>query len=701
MSSKSESLRLLVVDDEQLGAEAITDLLKAQGVATRMHLLDDREELEKSLRQPWDLLLFGNAYDLSYQDVMSMVRAAGKDLPVIVMPSLEAHRNPVNDNDQTPQVVAEALAAGVTDVIERHAKQHLVNSIRRELRNLIYRRSKRDLEGMLAEAERRAQLLLKNSRSAVAYIHDGVHIYANDTYLQLFGHATVDELMGMPVVDLVHSEDIKPFKEFLRTYSKGNHEQSEFSLRGMRLDHSSFDAMLQLAPASYEGEPCIQIIIQRQGEFNAELEAQLAAVERTDPLTSLGNRVAFEEALLEARTTAVKKGTQYAILFISIDNIGQINASTGLAGSDAAMLSIAGLLSTQFSDSSLSRFGDASFTIIVPEIGPDLISKRAQQLVDAVAGLLIGVEKRTVQTTISIGIAMIGETSPEGQELLERAFDAADKVKLKNKGIGNGINLYSPAENATQSDSALRELLEEAINHNKFRLMFQPLYDTDDEQALFYEVFLRLPLADGNLMSPDEFMPVAQRFKMDGRLDRWVLLNACKRLKAHLVKHPNTRLLINLTAESLQDPSLPDLIGKLARAIGGGKNPLVLQFNENDVINYLKIASQNVARFREEGCAVSISNFGTGLNALNTLSHVDANIIKLDKSYVKDLSQEENLAAAKHLTSEITALNREVIVAYIENPTAMSKAWSMGARYLQGYYLSQPSDEMVVNNEDA
>ena len=701
MSTKSESLRLLVVDDEQLGAEAITDLLKAQGVATRMHLLDDREELEKSLRQPWDLLLFGNAYDLSYQDAMSMVRAAGKDLPIIVMPSLEANREPYSDADRTPKIVAEALALGVTDVIERQSQQHLVTSIRRELRNLNYRRSKRDLEGMLAEAERRAQLLLKNSRSAVAYIHDGVHIYANDTYLQLFGHGSIDELMGMPVVDLVHSEDIKSFKDFLRTYGKGNHEQSEFSFRGMRADHSSFDAMLQLAPASYEGEPCIQIIIQRQGEFNAELEAQLAAVERTDSLTGLGNRVAFEEALSEARSNAVKTGSLYALLFISIDNIGQINASTGLSGSDAAMLAIASLLSAQFGDSSLCRFGDASFTLIVPTVSPDVITQRADELVQAVAGLLIDVDKRTVQTTISIGIAMIGETSPESQELLERAFDAADKVKLKNKGIGNGINLYSPAENASQSDSALRELLEEAIEHNKFRLMFQPLYDTEDEQALFYEVFLRLPLGDGSLMAPDEFMPVAQRFKMDGRLDRWVLLNACKRLKAHLVKHPKTRLLINMTAESLQDPSLPDLIGKLARAIGGGQNLLVLQFNESDVINYLKIASENIARFREEGCAVSISNFGTSLNAVNTLTHVNANLIKLDKSYVKDLSQDENLAAAKRLTSEITALGREVIVAYIENPTVMSKAWSMGARYLQGYYLSQPSEEMVVNNEDA
>ncbi|MEY2864345.1 MAG: hypothetical protein RLY58_2052 [Pseudomonadota bacterium] len=702
MSSKSESLRLLVVDDEQITAESITDLLKAQGVATRMHLLDDREELDKSLRQAWDLILFGNAYDLAYTDVLGSIRASGKDLPVIIMPPADADDSAFNEQDRTSQFITQAFAAGATDVIARHAKRHLVAAMRRELRNLDYRRSQRSLESMLAEAERRAQLLLKNSRSAVAYIHDGVHIYVNETYQQLFGHDTIDELLGMPVVDLVYREDLSEFKEFLRTYSKGDHTISEFNFRGVRADASTFDAALQLAPASYEGEPCIQIIIQRQGEANAELEAQLAAVERLDPLTGLGNRLAFEEHLNDARSAAIKHKNQHALMFVSIDNIGQINASTGLAGSDATMIDIARILNEQFLDSKISRFGESTFTVIVPAIATDRVSARAQQLVDTVQEMLISVDKRTVQTTLSIGIAMIGETSPEASELLERAFDAADKVKLKTKGVGNGVNLYNPAENATQSDSALRELLEEALEHGRFRLMYQPLYDTEDETALFYEVFVRLPLADGTLMTPDEFMPVAQRFGMDGRLDRWILLNACKRLKSQLITHPNTRLLINLTADSLQDPSLPHLIGKLANAVGGGtSNPLILQFNESDVINYLKLARENIASFRAQGCGVSISNFGTALNALNTLSHVEASMIKLDKSYINNLDQDENLKATRKIIQEVSSLERQVIVAYIESPTAMSKAWSMGARYLQGYYLQPPAEDMTVPSTDA
>lgn len=700
MSSKSENLRLLVIDDEQLTAEAITDLLKEQSVPTKMHLLDDKEALAKAIRQTWDLVLFGNAYDLSYLDVISVIRTAGKDMPIIVMPPSDANLEANSDIDFTDQFTISAFSAGVADVIDRQRKTHLVGSIRRELRNLQHRRSARDLTAMLAEAERSAYLLLKNSRSAVAYIHEGVHVYANATYLNMFGYDSVDDLLGMPVVDLVYRDDVSSFKEFLRTYSKGDHSQSEFKLQGMRTDGSHFDAMLQVAPASYDSESCVQMIIQRQDDGSAEIEAQLAAIERLDQLTGLGNRLAFEEALNDTRNAAIKNKNQHALLFVSIDNIGQINASTGLAGSDATMIEVSRLISSHFADSKRSRFGESTFTVLVPATNSDIISQRAKQLTSDVQSAMISVDRRTVQTTISVGIAMIGETSPEPIEILERAFDAADKVKLKNKGIGNGVNLYNPAENANQSDSALRELLEDAIENGRFKVLFQPIYDTQQDHALFYEVFVRLPLADGKLMTPDEFMPVAQRFGMDGRLDRWIMLNACKRLKHHLISYPNARLLINLSADSLQDPSLPSLVGRLGSAIGGGRNPLILQFSESDVSTYLKLARENIASFRAYGCGVSINNFGTALNAMNTLQHLKANMVKFDKSYVGDLSKEENMLAVQKMVGEVTELGCEAIIAYIETPTAMSKAWSMGARYLQGYYLQAPSENMVVPNTE-
>jgi EAL domain-containing protein (putative c-di-GMP-specific phosphodiesterase class I) len=110
----------------------------------------------------------------------------------------------------------------------------------------------------------------------------------------------------------------------------------------------------------------------------------------------------------------------------------------------------------------------------------------------------------------------------------------------------------------------------------------------EDETAQFYEVFVRLPLADGKVMAPDEFLDVAQRYQLGSKIDRWVLINACKRLKEHLARHPNSRLLLNLTAESLQDANLTRTDCQTTKAIDPKGKPLVIQFSENDVGYLLK-----------------------------------------------------------------------------------------------------------------
>jgi diguanylate cyclase (GGDEF)-like protein/PAS domain S-box-containing protein len=530
-----------------------------------------------------------------------------------------------------------------------------------------------------------------------AVVDEGVHIYANESYLELFGYESLDVLKGMPVIDLVDSKDLQEFKNFLKTYTKTGRNETDFNFSGIRADGSRFEAMLQLAPASFEGEPCIQVIIQHQEQTDTRvLEAQLAAVERLDVLTNLGNRKSFEEELESTRDTAIKSKQQHALVFTNIDNIGQINASAGIAGSDATVIMISETLQSQFKNAQSFRFGDSTFATLVANTTSEEISAAALAVTELIAKSLISVGKRTIQTTVSIGIAMIGETSPCSSELLSRAFGSSEKVKIQNQGLGNGISLYNPAENASESDQALRELLEEALEKGSFKLMFQSVYDTNNDEEPFFEVYARLPLADGKTMLPEEFMPVAHRYGMESRLDRWILLNACKRLKAQQNTHPKTRLLINLSADSLQDTSLPLLVGKLAGAISssGGK-PLTLQFNEGDAINYLELARSNIKKFQTNGCQVAINNFGSSLNAIGLLDHLKIDLVKLDKSFVQDLGNEENFQAVKKVTSEIISHGSQVMIAYIETPIAMSKAWSIGARYLQGYLIQMPSEEMV------
>lgn len=692
MASKSETLRLLVLHSSADNTEEIIKALKGAGTPTRPQLIatvEDFKDLVKS--QAWDLILTASSLqDGSYNDIVQTVRDSDKDIPIIVL--LEQY-----DEDN----IVEALEMGTADAIVYDQHQHIVFCIRRELTNLYHRRAKRAAESFLKETEKRCQLLLENSRDAIAYVHDGMHIYANKAYVELFGYEAGEDLEGMPIIDLVAKQDLANFKDYLRAYSKGERISNDLKFHGVKADGDQIDAMMQLSTASYDGERCTQIIIRRDDSAGqAQLLAeQLKAATSIDQLTGLPNRQQMEEKIEDTLSVARRDKLQSALFYMAIDNLPYITTTAGIVGADNVIIELSKNLATLMPNAILARFSDSVFAAVIQDINLETAKQIAEKTCQSIYERLFDIPNgKTIQTSLSIGVAMIGETAPDTPELLSRAVTASEKVKLQTKGIGNGINIYNPAENATANDSALRELLVEALEQGKFKLLFQPLFDVEDETAQFYEVFVRLPLADGKVMAPDEFLDVAQRYQLGTKIDRWVLINACKRLKEHLARHPGSRLLLNLTAESLQDASLPELVTKLTKAIDPKGSPLVIQFSENDVITYLKQAKEHASALKANGISISITNFGCTLNPLNTLKHVEAEYIKLDRSFTQDLTQEANLDNTKQLASELNTVNKRVIVSYVENATTVSKLWTMGVRYLQGYYLQPPSENMVYES---
>jgi len=683
MPPKKETVRLLVLHESQDNTEQIINALKNSGIATRPELVSDEDGLLDALRDnAWDILLVGEVtHGLGYDAALAHVRKLDKDIPCIVLldkPDLE--------------VIVECLHAGAVDAVVHDMHPHLVLAIKRELASLQNRRARRRAEAQLAETEKRCELLLDNSRDAIAYVHDGMHIYANVAYAELFGHEGVDDLEGMPIVDLVAKEDLSNFKDFLRAYSKGERISADLHFHGMKADGDKIDAMMQLSAASYDGEPCTQIIIRRDDGKAAELAEKLKEATSVDTLTGLANRQRFESTLADAVRQAHRDKSRYALLYLAIDNMTQIAAGSGLAGTDAVIKSIATVLGTHFTNASISRFGDAAFAVLAPGMEPEKAKTDAEALCKQVHDRLIELpDGKTQQTSLSIGITMVGETAPDAGEMLSRAIAASEQVKLAQ---GNGAQLFNIAEKAASSDSAMRELLLDAIELNKFTLQYQPLVDVMGEGGEFYEVFVRLPLSNGKLMTPDEFMPVALANQMGAKLDRLVLLNAAKQLKEHTKKAPNARMLVNLTADSLQDPTLPAWISKLSKAINPNGTPIMLQFTENYMVNYLKAAKEQTAALTQAGCPVSISHFGTTLNPLNTLKHVTVSHIKLDRSFTEDLSNEQNLGAMKKICGELAAADKKIIVSYVDNAGTLSKLWTLGVHYLQGYFLQPPGDTM-------
>ena len=687
-------LNLLVIDDDQLYAERLVHLLGCYYDTINLGFLDDKEELLKSLRQPWDVLVFGNAYDMSFTDVVGVVQEQSIELPMICLFNEEMVAS-TNNDEGLPDIISGTMVKS----LKVDQEMAVVMSICLQHDNLRSRRELRTLRHVLSEAEQRANVLIKNSKSAVAYIDQGIHIFANDPYLQLFGFESMNDAIGVPVVDLIAGGDnVKGFKQFLRQFDKGSRQEVEFNFESKRMDGSTFEAKLQLAAATLDGEPVTQVIIQQNHNNSAEVAKRLAAAECKDSLTGINNRRGFEEQLAIVYQQARQGVLTAGLLYIQLDNVGKIRSSLGLQGVDATVKQVAYALDELISDGHVSRFSDTAFTILVEDKSTTELEELAKQIGSRISDMLIEVDKRTTSTTVSIGIVKIETNTAEPSIVLERAMDAINQIMIETSNHGGTYHLYDPSEHANSDDHALAESLVDAIANSRFELSFQPIYDINNDRSDFFEVYLRLPLADADntILTPDQFMAVAKTHKLLEKIDRWVLINACKKVNEVRKTHPEARLLVQLTSASLIDKKLPSVASQLIKAVGGAAGVLTLQFNEKDVSDHLTVAKTQFAALSQVSCQMGINNFGSSAKSIEIVSFVQPDMVRLARSYVDGIDSADNLETVKSLIMRTNEVNVDVLMPYIEDAATMSVAWSVGARYLQGYYLEEPSSTIKV-----
>ena len=695
-------LNLLVIDDDQLYAERIVDLLGSYYDSVNLGFLDDKEELLKALRQPWDTLVFGQAYDMNFTEVVGIVQEQGIDLPMICLISEDTAAN-AHNADGLPSI----LNGTMVKALSADQEMAVVMAICLLHDNLRSRQQLKTLQHVISEAEQRANVLIKNSKSAVAYIDQGIHIFANDPYLQLFGFESMNDIIGIPVIDLIAGGDnIKAFKQFLRQFDKGNRKDVEFNFESKRTDGSTFEAKLQLAVATLDGEPVTQIIIQQNNANSADVAKRLAAAERKDSLTGIDNRLGFELQLTKVYEQAKQGALTAGLFYIQLDNVGKIRSSLGLRGIDTTVQQVAYALDELMTnevaaDSYVSRFSDTAFTILVENQNTAALEKLAKKIGSTISDMLIEVDKRTTSTTASIAIVKIEKNTPEPKVLLERALDAINQIMIETSNHGDTYHLYDASEHANSDDHALAESLVDAIANNRFELSFQPIYDINHDRSDFFEVYLRLPLADANntVLTPDQFMAVAKAHKLLEKIDRWILINACKKINDVRKSHPDARLLVQLTNASLIDKKLPSVASQLINAVGGKAGALTLQFNEKDIADHLTVAKSQFKALNQVNCQLGINNFGSSAKSVELANFVQPDMVRLARNYVDSLDNPENLETVKSLIMRTNEISVDVLMPYIEDAATMSVAWSVGARYLQGYYLEAPSNTIKVASE--
>lgn len=689
MQKKNPTLHLLLLDPSQNDAEQVVSQLRNAGHATRAHRVTSAEDLEECLgSQGWDLFVSREAdQELTWESCLGEIRRLDKDIPFILVAE-----NP------TEELQVEALRQGARDIVTKDALARLVLVAKREIAALEDRRRRSRLEGYLREAEKRCQLLLESSRDAIAYIGEGMHIYANHSYLDLLQYEDVDEMMCVPVMDIVASKDQDAVKDLLKAF-KDQTEEATLDCTLRKSDDSEIEVVLSVLPATYDGEACLQLIARPQ--VDSELEEKLKRFSSEDLLTGLFNRNHFTEQLEGLREKALQGKLKACVYYIQIDDFAARRAEISIAGADSLLAETATLLKGLCADAPvLARLTDDSFGLYLEITDDEQARQKAAEIRKAIQEHLFSIGQKTIQLTVSIGIVRMNENMPSVKELLERALKACTHARSTSEtrsgstGMG-GIYLYNPLDFEAKRDEDLVAMLQQALDDNRFKLLFQPIISLRGEAKEHYEGFLRMINNEGKEISPTEFLPVEEKSELALKLDRWVILQNIKSLSSHRSKGHDTRLIINLTRHTLIDPSFVEWLGLALKAAKLPGDSLIFQVSEESAIQHLKQAKDFSDGLSGLGCKISLSRFGCALNPFNTLKHIHAEYVKLDGSFTEDIQRSEQAREQlKEMVNELREQGRKTIMPLVESASILSTLWQAGVDYIQGYYLQAPTTEM-------
>ena len=679
-----QALHLFVIDDSSNDAETISNMLRNAGQAVHTTHIEDDEDLREALhKQPCDLIIAKpNRPYLSLAQTLTIVQQHESYAPILM----------IGDGLDDAGIDA-ALQNGVRDVVSLAQPSRLLHAVLRESATALEKRQLAQCMRQLEENIQRAQLLVDSSRDAIAYIHDGMHVYTNHSYLEMFGYSSMDELEGMPILDMVQQVHHAEFKSFLRDYTAEKAEKNRYELAGLRADGKTFDIIMELSRASYDGEPCTQIIIRAQ-ENTAELERRLQDMSKLDLLTGIYNRQYFLEQL---QAVIGQAGMEGAVLYLHPDHFKAIREAHGLAASDQLLSQMAKALSKAMGDEKyfIARFEGEFFCALLTDADQKEAERVASRLCLAVDQYGYAINGKHVDISCSIGIAFYNEGIKNAQELLLRADKA---MREANRQGGNCHHLYVPDAGEMAEKERLTVIihrLKEALRKQQLYLVYQPVVSIKGDERENYEAFVRVEDEDGSALSAGEFIPAAEKGNLMPALDRWIVAHTIKTATEHRRQGRQVVLYTKISAASVRDEKfLPWLLG-IIEAAKAEPNSLVIEVSESVVKAHLKQIRQLAEGLAQHQIPLAIDHLGRADDYAAVIQQCRADILRIDASCIAKLASDPaSLARVKEITQLAAQHGKQVIANAVEDPHTLAMIYSTGVDYIQGYFLQEPSREL-------
>lgn len=425
-------------------------------------------------------------------------------------------------------------------------------------------------------------------------------------------------------------------------------------------------------------------------------EARLEHLSQHDPLTDLPNRVLFNDRLSHAITRAHRSKQLFAVLFIDLDNFKTLNDTRGHEAGDHLLVEVARRLRGGIrEEDSVARLGGDEFVVLVEDLSDVLrdAAMQAETIAEKIRALLAQpyeIDGQPHHATASIGVTLYRGENETGDTLLRGADGAMYRAKRTGR---NTVQFFDPEMQAELEDAARIEIdLRSAISGKELKLHFQPQYDRE-QRVTGAEALLRWTHPQRGMVSPVEFIPIAENSGLILPIGLWVLETACAQLKAWadspLTK--NLRLAVNVSPRQFLHASFVDEAIRVLRESGADGRLLTLELTESVVLDDVAGAIDKMHALKALGIGLSMDDFGTGYSSLSHLSRLPLDEVKIDQSFVRKLGSDSSDDAIVHaIIAMAHSLSLSVTAEGVESREQFEWLVREGCDGYQGYLFSRP-----------
>ncbi|NUF28824.1 EAL domain-containing protein [Acinetobacter oleivorans] len=688
---KRTETRLLIIDDNQLRYNQILNLLLGNNYQVHALLLDDLKSFEKQLNTPWDAIIFGRAYDLKIEQTLSLIQASEQPhLPVLLL----------QPEDYQPQQYQAYIHKGIYDVVPLEPLDYFYITLIRTLSYSHLLQTEQRLTNELETIHSHTQTLVNNSHKAVALFQEGMHVKANTEYLNLFGFKQEDEIIGLPILDVLQPNDLNIFKQRFKKISLGQFDQARFEIQSQHAAISGNNALkLEFIPS--QEEDAVQLTIDYQ--LDLQTPANTAFSEKsygsTAPWQQINRQISTHPAQANALVLFRLNQCPERVFQLDWQTPGQYFNQLQSFLKEQAQMPIFNL-----------ELG--AYLGVLQAENSTVLNSQLASLQSLQKEHLLTVNELNYSVQFKLSYAQITEPLNEASfaKLLDQTNQQALPKAKPEIELTRTIDIIpsEPTHSSLSLDLSLQDVdapmpspllqqLKQQLARGEIHLKYQQIYDKHDQETHNYEVTSGF-IADEQWHDLNDLAALRDDSELSIQLDRWILVEACKQLHNFITQYPKAKLIINLNIDILlKDKSAPELISKLLTIIGSKQeSPLILQFSEQAIQPHLTIAQQLIARLRQHGAEISIRDFTSSMYSESILQQLDVQYLKLHSKKTELLNSDAGLAQLQEkILNYLTVKPVGILLADLNDMNLFANAWNVEARFLQGRYFQKRLDRLT------